>query len=116
MMIVRWTFARNAMKSTGHTQSLTDFRQTATETLDRLNQTGEAEIITINGEARAVLLSPAVFDELTRGTHLTHDTAAIRQAIQEIEGGKGREATVLFNELRGQLLAMKANEASGTAK
>jgi len=53
---------------------------------------------------------------LTRGTHLTHDTAAIRQAIQEIEGGKGREATVLFNELRGQLLAMKANEASGTAK
>lgn len=104
------------MKSTGHTQSLTDFRQTATETLDRLNQTGEAEIITINGEARAVLLSPAVFDELTRGTHLTHDTAAIRQAIQEIEDGKGKDAAVFFDELRGQLLAMKANEASGTAK
>src|SRR5438874_2509301 len=54
------------MISTQHTQSLTDFRQKATETLDRLNQTGEAEILTVNGEARAVLLSPAAYDELAR--------------------------------------------------
>ncbi len=38
------------MIATEHTQSLANFRQTAAETLDRLNQTGEPEIITVNGE------------------------------------------------------------------
>ena len=47
------------MIATQHTQSLTDFRQNANQTLDRLGKTGEAEILTVNGEARAVLLSPA---------------------------------------------------------
>jgi hypothetical protein len=42
------------MIATERTQSLTDFRLKAAETLERLNQTGEAEIITVNGEARAV--------------------------------------------------------------
>jgi prevent-host-death family protein len=54
------------MIASQHTQSLTDFRQKATETLNRLNKTGQAEILTVNGKARAVLLSPKGYDELAR--------------------------------------------------
>jgi prevent-host-death family protein len=104
------------MISTRHTQSLTDFRQKATETLDRLNQTGEAEILTVNGEARAVLLSPAAYDELAREAQLTHDVAVIRRAIQEIDDGKGQEAGAVFGGLREELLAMKASRSKGLAE
>ena len=96
------------MISTQHTQSLTDFRQKATETLDRLNVTGEAETITVNGEARAVILSPAAYDQLTRETQLSRDGAVIRRAIAELNEGKGRESGAFFYSLREQLLAMKA--------
>lgn len=104
------------MISTRHTQSLSDFRQKATATLDRLNQTGEAEILTVNGEARAVLLSPAAYDELSRELQLARDVTVMRQAIQEIDDGKGQEAGASFGGLRKELLAMKAARRKGTAE
>ena len=92
---------------TQNTQSLTDFRQRATETLERINQTGEAEIITVNGEARAVVMSPAAYDELARESQLTRDVAVMRQAIKELDEGKGMNVEEFFGGLRAQLLAMK---------
>jgi len=104
------------MISTQHTQSLTDFRQKATQTLNRLNQTGEAEILTVNGEARAVLLSPAVYDELSREAQLTHDVAVIRRASQQIKNGEGRDAEEVFDELRAELVAKKRGRGHRAAK
>lgn len=98
------------MISTQHTQSLTDFRQKATETLDRLNTTGDAEILTVNGEARAVLLSPAVYDELAREAQLTRDVAVVRRAMKQIDEGNYVEAEPFFSGLRAKLLAMKAEQ------
>jgi prevent-host-death family protein len=102
------------MISTQHTQSLSDFRQKAGETLDRLNQTGQAEILTVNGEARAVLLSPAVYDELAREIEVARDVAAIRRAMKEFDEGKGRPVDEFFGELRAKLLAMKAAKGKAT--
>jgi PHD/YefM family antitoxin component YafN of YafNO toxin-antitoxin module len=103
------------MLSTEHTQSLSDFRQKATETLDRLARTGEAEILTVNGEARAVLLSPAAYDEIARDAELTRDVAAIRRAMKEFDEGKGRPVDDFFDEVRAKLLAMKAAQVKATA-
>ena|SRR5579862_7264248 len=96
------------MLATKHTQSLTDFRQRSTETLDRLNKTGHAEIITVNGEARAVLLSPAAYDDLAREAQVSRDALAIRRSMKEISAGKFKEADQFFAELRAKLLKMKA--------
>jgi prevent-host-death family protein len=104
------------MLATKNTQSLTDFRQKATETLDRINRTGMAEILTVNGEARAVLMSPAAYDELAREAELARDVAVIRRAAREIEEGKGQEAGEFFGGLRDQLLAMKRRPAKGRKK
>jgi prevent-host-death family protein len=101
------------MISTEHTQSLSDFRQKAGETLDRLNQTGQAEILTVNGEARAVLLSPAAYDELAREALLARDTSVIRRAIQQLNEGNGQDAEAFFDGVRAQLIAMKADQAMG---
>lgn len=91
-----------------HTQSLTTFRAKVAETLDRVNQTGEAEIITVNGEARGVILSPAVYDELAREAQITRDLAMMQKALQEHAAGKSRPARDFFDELHGKLLAINA--------
>jgi prevent-host-death family protein len=93
--------------ATEHTQSLSEFRKTAAATIDRLNKTGDAEIITVNGEARAVLMSPAVYDELAKEAELSRDVAAIQRAMREFDEGKGVEAKTFFADLRSELLAKK---------
>lgn len=97
------------MLTSEHTQSLSEFRKTAAATIERLNRTGDAEILTVNGEARAVLISPAVYDELAREVEVTRDVAAIRRAMKEFDEGKGRPIDEFLGEVRAKLLAMKAD-------
>lgn len=104
------------MIATQHTQSLTDFRQNANLTLDRLNQTGEAEILTVNGEARAILLSPAAFDALARDAQLTRDVAVMRKAMKEISAGKGLDVDEAFGSLRVELESKKTSTRRGIRK
>lgn len=104
------------MVSTRHTQSLTNFRQRATETLARINKTGSAEILTVNGRARAVLLAPAIYDELTRNAELSADARNIQKSIEELADGKGRPAETAFDDIRGKLLAMKKKSPKRAVK
>jgi prevent-host-death family protein len=46
------------------TYSLTDFRQNAKEHLDRLRATGRPEVLTVNGKAEAVVMTPETYDRL----------------------------------------------------
>ena len=98
-----------------HTQSLSEFRKKAAETIARLNKTGEAEIITVNGEARAVLLSLVAYDELVREAQLSRDVAVIRRSIQQFEAGDSKEVNEFFGEIRIKLLSMKATQGNGGA-
>lgn len=102
------------MISTQHTQSLSDFRQKAAETLDRLNKTGQAEILTVNGEARAVLIAPAVYDELARArkAEIEHDITAIRRSRKQIADGKVHNLETAFADIRAELVAMKSKQGA----
>jgi PHD/YefM family antitoxin component YafN of YafNO toxin-antitoxin module len=104
------------MVATQNTQSLTDFRQRAAETLERINRTGAAEILTVNGEARAVLLAPAVYDELAREAELSRDVEVIQRSLKEIREGKFREADEVFDEIHAKLLRMKKQGKKRTDK
>lgn len=95
------------MISSEHTQSLADFREKAAETLDRINQTGEAEILTVDGEVRAVLISPKAYDDLAREAQLNRDVTTMRTALRQIEDGQGLTSDQVFGPIREKLLAMK---------
>lgn len=90
------------------TQSLTDFRQNASQTLDRLKQTGEVDVLTVDGEPQGVVMSPAAYDALARDAEYLCHIARMRQAIQEHEDGKGIEVNEAFDRLRQRLLAVQA--------
>lgn len=106
------------MTTTERVQSLplTEFRDSASETLDRIKQTGEPEVLTVDGEARAVILSPMAYSELLRDALLTRDVAAMRRALKEYDEGKGRPVGEMSKEMRAKLMAMKAAQEAGAAK
>lgn len=94
------------MAVTRRKQTLTAFNQNSAETVDRLNATDEAEVLTVNGEDRVVLLSPAAFDALSADHQLSVDVETIRRSMQQIDAGECCEATEFFDRLRQQLSAM----------
>lgn len=96
------------MITTERSQSLSEFRDSASDTLNRIKQTGEAEALTVNGEVRAVLLSPETYDSLATDAACLRDFASMRQALQEHREGKGTEVNEAFRPLREKLLAMQA--------
>ena len=88
------------------THPVAEFQQRVVETLDRINRTGEAEVITIDGEIRGILLSPAAYDALTIDTAFTDEDAAMVQlSIQQLRAGQGRNAFEFLDEVRAKLLA-----------
>ena len=101
------------MTAPPHAQSLADFRRSAGETLDRLNATGEARVLTVDGVPRAVLVDPSAYDDLARESYeaqLSRDVEVIRRSVRDIAEGRCRPAEEFFDELHAKLLAMKADQ------
>ena len=96
------------MTGTERTQSLSEFQDTAADTIDRLNRTGEAEALTVDGTPKAVLLSPGIYDEIARDHRLAQAVQMIRRASRETDQAKGLDARPAFDQLRAELLAMDA--------
>lgn len=93
-------------------QTLADFREKVDETVARVNETGAAEVLTIEGEAAAVLLSAEAYDRLTNEAQLTSDVAVMQLSAQQIKEGKAQEAEAAFDGIRNRLLAMQRRESS----
>ena len=64
---------------------LSDFKARASELLKRLAETGAPMVITQNGRAAGVLLSPAEFDALTERARFVH---AVAEGIEDVESGR----------------------------
>ena|ERR1700722_8978995 len=99
-----------------HAQSLAEFFENPAETLDRLKESSEPEVLTIDGKARAILLSPAAYDDMAKQILLSRDMTVIQIALQELAEGKGRDVDECFDEIRLKLLAMKAAKEKGQTK
>lgn len=69
------------------TYSLTDFKQNAKEHLDRLRQSGRAEVLTVNGKAEAVVMTPEAYDRLL-GAALSEARAKIAVGLHQARSGQ----------------------------
>ena len=76
------------MINTGNIRSLTDFRKNAKEHLARLAATDEPEVLTVNGEAKGVVLSPASYDRLVADAEYARNLKAVRQGLEAVKNGE----------------------------
>lgn len=75
------------MHQTQDVYSLTDFKQNAKEHLDRLRATGRPEILTVNGKAEAVVMTPETYDRLVE-VAFTDAKAKIAIGLKQARAGE----------------------------
>lgn len=88
---------------TGNIRSLSDFRRDATAHLARLAESGEVEVLTVNGEARGVVMAPATFDRLADLAFQAEVAEGIRRGMEEIDRGEGMDARESIRQLAAEL-------------
>ena len=96
------------MIRTDSIHSLTDFRQNAREHLERIARTGAHEVLTVNGEARGVVLSPETYEQLMSDAEFARNVKAIQQGIQAANAGRTVSADDVFAQIRS-ILKLDAN-------
>ncbi len=76
---------------------VSDFKAKAAEWLRRLGESSEPVVITQNGKAAAVLLSPAAYDELTEHFRFMR---AVEQGLADVEAGRVTPHEEVVAEMR----------------
>ncbi len=104
------------MLATEHTQSLEEFRSNIDQTIDRVKQTGEAEILTVDGQPRAVVVSVEAYEQMAREARLSRDVANIQRALADIEEGRVLEVEACFQQIHARLLAFAEEQNNGASK
>jgi prevent-host-death family protein len=84
--------------------SLTDFKQNTTEHLTRLRETGRPEILTVNGKAEAVVMSPAAYDRLV-DLALADLRAKIDAGLEDVKAGRVIDGEEAFRARRAKRAA-----------
>ena len=91
------------MIRTSNIRTLSDFRQNATAHLDRLAKSGGVEVLTVNGEAKGVVMAPHVFDEIADRIERLETTASIRRGLADVAAGRTRPARKAIKGLAAEL-------------
>jgi len=88
------------MIRTDNIRSLTEFRRNAKDHLDRLAKTKDHEVLTVNGEAKGVVLSPEAYDDLVAEAEYARNLKAIRRGLDAAKNGDTIPAEEVFAEVR----------------
>lgn len=91
------------MIHTDDIRKLSDFRQNATSHLDHLAQTGRAEVLTVNGEAKGVVMAPQTFERLMEEVELARSLATIDRSIDDIDAGRTKPAKQALRDIAKRL-------------
>ena len=77
--------------------SVADFESEFATWLERARRTGQPVIVTKNGRATAVLLSPAAFDELSETTRFVE---AVEEGLEDAEAGRVHTHAAVVREMK----------------
>ncbi len=91
------------MIRTSDIRKLSEFRQNATAHLDRLAKSGGVEVLTVNGEAKGVVMAPHVFDEMADRIEQLETTASIKRGLADVAAGRTRPARAAIQGLAKEL-------------
>ncbi len=77
-------------------QSLTDFKKKTPEFIQRLRETGEPIVLTINGKAEVVVQDAASYQRLRELAEAARVFEGIREGIEDMKAGR----TVTLDEFK----------------
>ena len=91
------------MDITKDIQPMTTFRNNSAEILRHLKETGRPVVLTVNGRAAAVVQDAEAYQRLLDLAAEASAAVGIRQGLEDLRAGRGRDAREVFDELRAEL-------------
>src|SRR3954447_13180070 len=79
--------------------SLTDFKRNSTESIKRLKETGQPQILTVNGRAEVVVQDAAAYQRLLDLVERAEAIDGIRRGLESAARGEGLTAEEVYTEL-----------------
>ncbi|MCA9078635.1 MAG: type II toxin-antitoxin system Phd/YefM family antitoxin [Planctomycetaceae bacterium] len=82
--------------------SLTNFKRQTSEYLDRLHETGEPMVLTVNGKAQVVVQDAAAYQKLVEAASRSEreeTLAAIREGLADVRAGRTKPARTALKAL-----------------
>jgi hypothetical protein len=90
---------KNPSFTTRDIYPLTDFLRNSKTHIRHLQETGQPEILTVNGKAVAVLQDPDTYDKLLARIERAELVASLREALAQVDEGK----SISLEELEAEL-------------
>ena len=90
------------MSNPTQSHSLADFQQNAREHVDRLKQSGQPEVLTVDGLAAVVVQSAQAYQQLREDAEAARALRVIRQGIEDVKAGRVQPAKSFLQELANQ--------------
>lgn len=91
--------------------SLSDFQRNAKKHIQRIKNSGEPEVLTINGEAEVVVLSAEAYQKLVAEREMAGNLNTIHQGMVEALQGKGLPAAEALRQIRARIRARARKSA-----
>ena len=82
--------------------SLTNFKRQTAEYLERLHETGEPVVLTVNGKAQVVVQDATAYQKLVEAAAKVdrdETLAAIREGLADVSAGRSRPARTALKTL-----------------
>jgi prevent-host-death family protein len=83
--------------------TLTDFTSHATEAIERLKETGQPQVLTVDGRAEAVVLDVASYERLLELADRADAIRGIREGLESAARGEGIPAAEAYARIRAKL-------------
>lgn len=83
--------------------SLTDFKRNTTEFVQRIKQTKNPVVLTVNGKAELVVQDAESYQKLLDAVELLETLKGIKLGLEQMDRGEGKKAEYFFNQLFDKL-------------
>src|ERR1700689_2483124 len=81
-------------------RSLSDFKRNTSELLERMEESGEPMVLTVNGKARLVVQDAASYQKLRESIDYSEAAKGIRRGLDDVTEGRTKPARQVFAAIR----------------
>ena len=81
-------------------RSLSDFKRKTSELVERMEESGEPMVLTVNGKAKLVVQDAASYQKLLDTLDHAQAVQGIRRGLDDVSNGKTEPASQAFADIR----------------
>jgi len=92
-------------------RSLSDFKRNTSELMQRMEESGEPMVLTVNGKARLVVQDAAAYQKLIESLDYGQAVKGVRRGMEDVAEGRTKSARPAFAAIRRKHSKFKGGDS-----